>query len=85
MERIGRSRVRGGGRGGGGECLCEGRKGDLTALGEEIDDGVNLAAAVDVLELCGAAEGKVVHSESPLAPAVGVQQGRLRREGGVKQ
>ena len=33
----------------------------LTALGEEVDDGVDLAAAVDLRELGGAVEGQVVN------------------------
>ena len=44
----------------------------LTALGEEVDDSVNLTTAVDVLELCGTVEGEIVNTQPPLTLVCGV-------------
>ena len=37
------------------------RKEKITALGEEVDYGVDFTAAIEVLILCGAVQGNVVN------------------------
>ena len=50
---------------------------ELTAFGEEVHECVDLTAAVEVLELCGAVESKVVDAQLTLASYVSVEKGRL--------
>lgn len=51
---------------------------ELTIFGEEVDDCVSLAVAVEVSQLRAAVERHVVYAESALAAAAGVQHGALR-------
>lgn len=50
----------------------------LTIFGEEVDDRVGLAVAVEVSQLRAAVDRHVVDAETPLAAAAGVQHGALR-------
>ena len=45
----------------------------LTALREEIDDGVDLTAPIEILELCGAVESEIVNTQSPFSPVGSVE------------
>ncbi len=47
----------------------------LTIFGEEVDDCVGLAVAVEVCQLRAAVHRHVVDAETPLAAAAGVQHG----------